>query len=88
MPVKLCKPKQEPASCLSLLVFSLLCMQPVLAEDTPSMDFLEYLGTEENEIDGELSGPVDLDLEQYIVANNPELNNDKQDVKSEVNEHD
>jgi len=87
MLAKLYELRHEPASFLSLLIFSLLCMQPVLADDAPSMDFLEYLGAEENEIDGELSGPVDLDLEQYLVANNPAHNNGKQDVKSEVNEH-
>ena len=87
MLAKLYELRHEPASFLSLLIFSLLCMQPVLADDAPSMDFLEYLGAEENEIDGELSGPVDLDLEQYLIANNPTHNNSKQDVKSEVNEH-
>ncbi len=36
----------------------------------PSMDFLEYLGGVENEIDGELSSPVELDLEAAFVASN------------------
>ncbi len=52
-----------------LPVFSVQALD-VNSTDSPSMDFLEYLGGVENEIDGELSSPVDLDLEAALVANN------------------
>ena len=89
----------EPGCIFSFLIFSLLFSLPaladnhtpvdhsILAEDAPSMDFLEYLGAEENEIDGELSSPVDLDLEQFLVAKKPVTTSDKQDSKSEDNKH-
>ena len=51
-----------------LLLCSLLAVFNVQAGEMPSMDFLEYLGGVENEIDGQLSSPVELDLEAAFVA--------------------
>jgi len=67
MPVK----SAEPIPLYGLFISGLLFAVPIQAEELPSMDFLEYLGAEENEVDGELSGPVVLNLEQYLIATNP-----------------
>jgi hypothetical protein len=80
MPVSDCKTVSR------ILLFGLLPAFNAQAEDArsveqPSMDFLEYLGGIENEIDGELSSPVDLDLEA-LVANNSG-NEQIDDVKAE-----
>ncbi len=64
MPVKHCKIASQLLLCGLLPVFN------VQAGEMPSMDFLEYLGGVENEIDGELSSPVELDLEAAFVASN------------------
>ncbi|VAW66909.1 hypothetical protein MNBD_GAMMA09-3124 [hydrothermal vent metagenome] len=50
-----------------LLVCGLIVSLPVLAEEQPSLDFLEYLGSEERKIDDKWSSPVDLDIEQYLT---------------------
>jgi len=81
MPVSDCKTVSR------ILLFGLLPVFNVQAEDMkstelPSMDFLEYLGGVENEIDGELSSPVELDLEAALVANNSD-NEQLDDVKAE-----
>ena len=41
-------------------------------DEPPSMAFLEYLGSEESQVDNEWTGPVDMDIEQYLVSSNPE----------------
>jgi hypothetical protein len=74
MPVSHCK----YLGCL--LLCGLLPVVNAQAENTrsadePSMDFLEYLGGVENEIDGELSSPVELDLEPAVVASSPGSDN-------------
>lgn len=43
-----------------------ICAESIASAEMPSMDFLEYLGAVENEVDGELSGPIELDLEPAI----------------------
>ncbi len=53
-----------------LLLCGLLPAFNVPADEMPSMAFLEYLGGVENEIDGQLSSPVELDLEAASVASN------------------
>ena len=53
-----------------LLLCGLLPAFNVQAGGMPSMDFLEYLGGVENEVDGQLSSPVELDLEAALVASN------------------
>jgi len=53
-----------------LLLCGLLSAFNVPADEMPSMAFLEYLGGVENEIDGQLSSPVELDLEAAFVASN------------------
>ncbi len=74
MPVSHCK------IVSSLLLCGLLPVFNIQAEEAgtkayPSMDFLEYLGGVENEIDGRLSSPVELDLEAALVANNSRAEN-------------
>ncbi len=64
MPVK----RRKIAS--RLLLCGLLPAFNVLADEMPSMAFLEYLGGVENEIDGQLSSPVELDLEAAFVVSN------------------
>jgi hypothetical protein len=48
----------------SLLLLPTLMVATVSAneEKMPSMDFLEYLGGYETEIDGEIVSPIELDL--------------------------
>lgn len=53
-----------------LLLCGLLPVFNVQAGGMPTMDFLEYLGSVENEVDGQLSSPVELDLEAALVASN------------------
>lgn len=55
-----------------LLLTGLLCAAPVQAEEQLSMEFLEYLGGIENEIDGELSSSLDLDLEHSLIVASPD----------------
>jgi len=55
-----------------LLLCGLLPSFNMPADEMPSMAFLEYLGGVENEIDGQLSSPVELDLEAALVASNTE----------------
>ena len=55
-----------------LLLCGLLPAFNASAGELPSMAFLEYLGGVENEIDGQLSSPVELDLEAALVASNAE----------------
>ncbi len=55
--------------CALLPVFNLHA-DDMQFENQPSMDFLEYLGGVEHEIDGRLSSPVELDLEAALVASN------------------
>jgi hypothetical protein len=62
MPVKHCKVASR------LLFCGLLPVMNVQADGLPSMAFLEYLGGVENEVDGQLSSPVELDLEAALVA--------------------
>ena len=59
---------------------------PVMAEELPSLDFLEYLGSEESRVDNEWSSPVDLDIEQYLATNQPNIK--KSDVMPSVNSQD
>jgi len=49
---------------VNYLLIILLISSNALAidEETPSLDFLEYLGELETEIDGELISPVELEL--------------------------
>lgn len=65
-----------PVKCSKMACRLLLCgLLPafnVRADEMPSMAFLEYLGSVENEIDGQLSSPVELDLEAALVASNAE----------------
>ena len=65
-----------PVKCSKIVRRLLLCgLLPafnVPADELPSMAFLEYLGGVENEIDGQLSSPVELDLEAALVASNAE----------------
>ncbi len=68
----------------SLLIGSSLSVEATNADEPPSMDFLEYLGTEENLVDNQWTGPVDLDIEQYLVANSPDA---KASENSEDNKH-
>jgi len=70
MPVKRYKTVSRFLLCGLLPVFN------VQADEMPSMDFLEYLGGVENEIDGKLSSPVELDLEAAVVASH----SDKQKI--------
>jgi len=62
MPVKPC----SIASCI--LLSGLLPVINVQADEMPTMAFLEYLGGVENEVDGQLSSPVELDLETALAA--------------------
>jgi len=55
----------------SLLISSAVYSAMLLADELPSLDFLEYLGSEENQIDDRWTSPVDLDIENYLVANQP-----------------
>lgn len=86
MPVSHCKTVSR------LLLFGLLPVFNIQADamhsvNRPSMDFLEYLGGVENEIDGKLSSPVELDLEAALIASNSG-NKQSDEVKfdSEVND--
>lgn len=45
-----------------LIIFLISTHALAVEEDTPSLDFLEYLGELETEIDGELVSPVELEL--------------------------
>lgn len=54
--------------CGLLPIFSVQADQ-VNSISAPSMAFLEYLGDVENEIDGQLSSPLELDLEAAQLAN-------------------
>jgi len=76
-----------------LLLCGLLPVFNVYAGNMPSMEFLEYLGGVENEIDGRMSGPVELDLEAALVAsnagqqkNNEETATDEADREDSVDE--
>lgn len=69
MPVSYCKTVSRLLICGLLPVFNIQA-EKIRAVDVPSMDFLEYLGGVEDEIDGKLSSPVELDLEAALVANN------------------
>lgn len=69
MPVK----RSKIVRCL--LLCGLLPAFNVPADELPSMAFLEYLGGVENEIDGQLSSPVELDLEAAFVASNTDQQN-------------
>jgi len=60
----------ETLSC-SLLISSLGYCSMLLADELPSLDFLEYLGSEESQVDDRWTSPVDLDIENYLVANQP-----------------
>ena len=55
----------------SLLTSSAVYPAMLLADELPSLDFLEYLGAEENQVDDRWTSPVDLDIENYLVANQP-----------------
>ena len=48
----------------SLMILLMLGIsQPSFADDSaPSLDLLEYLGSLETEVDGQIVNPVDLDL--------------------------
>jgi len=53
-----------------VLLFGLLaCTLPSIAEELPSLDFLEYLGSEESQVDKQWSSPADMDIEQYLAEN-------------------
>jgi len=54
-----------------LLISSLGYGSMLLADELPSLDFLEYLGSEESQVDDRWTSPVDLDIENYLVANQP-----------------
>ncbi len=70
-----------------LLLCGLLPVLNVQAGEMPSMDFLEYLGGVENEIDGKLSSPVELDLEAALVASrSSEKKTDEVKVDSEASD--
>jgi len=64
----------------------LLLALPAMAEELPTLDFLEYLGSEETQVDNEWSSPVDLDIEQYLAANQPNAN--PSDAKPSANSED
>jgi len=38
-----------------------------MAEEQPSLAFLEYLGSEERKVDEKWSSPVDMDIERYLA---------------------
>jgi len=79
MPVKCYKTVGRFFLCGLLPVFN------VQAGEMPSMDFLEYLGGVENEVDGKLSSPVELDLEAALVASRSEIQKSEEvKVDSEV----
>ncbi len=70
-----------------LLLWGLLPVFNVQAGEMPSMDFLEYLGGVENEVDGKLSSPVELDLEAALVASrSSERKTDEVKVDSEASD--
>jgi len=56
----------------SLLISGAVYPAILLADELPSLDFLEYLGSEENQVDNRWTSPVDLDIENYLVANQPQ----------------
>jgi len=76
--------RKQRIQIVGLLMPAMMVATQATAEEALSMDFLEYLGAEENEVDGEVSGPVDLDLERYLTASNPE---DSKPVSGEGGEH-
>jgi len=81
MPVKRLKTVSRLLLCGLLPVFN------VQAGEMPSMDFLEYLGGVENEVDGKLSSPVELDLEAALVASrSSERKTDEVKVDSEASD--
>ena len=81
MPVKRYKTVGRFLLCGMLPVFN------VQASEMPSMDFLEYLGGVENEVDGKLSSPVELDLEAALVASrSSERKTDEVKVDSEASD--
>ena len=45
-----------------IILLALGISQPLSADDAPSLDLLEYLGSLETEVDGQIVNPVDLDL--------------------------
>lgn len=58
-----------------VLLFGLLAYTlPSIAEELPSLDFLEYMGSEESQVDEQWSSPVDMDIEQYLAENRPAEN--------------
>ena len=72
-----------------LLLCGLLPVFNVQAGEMPSMDFLEYLGGVENEVDGQLSSPIELDLEAALVASNTgKQKNNEETVGNTANEED
>jgi hypothetical protein len=62
--------KNQTMLC-SLLICCPAMLLPANAEEQLSLDFLEYLGSEESKVDEKWSSPVDLDIEQYLIAETP-----------------
>ncbi len=44
--------------------------QDIFKGERPAMSFLEYLGGVESEVDGELSSPVELNIEAALLDEN------------------
>lgn len=70
------------ANCV--LLSGLLLVINVQADEVPSMAFLEYLGGVENEVDGQLSSPIELDLEAALVAGSGKQINDEVKADSDA----
>ncbi len=89
MPVNRYKTVSQLLICGLLPVFNLQA-ENMSSVNQPSMDFLEYLGGIETEIDGRLSSPLELDLEAAVIASNSgeqqsnkeQMNNDMQDSEA------
>ncbi|HED35015.1 MAG TPA: hypothetical protein ENJ08_12520 [Gammaproteobacteria bacterium] len=71
-----------------VLLFGLLAYTlPCIAEELPSLDFLEYLGSEESRVDEQWSSPVDMDIEQYLAENTQTENTPADNTQSDISKN-